>query len=90
MTRSDTRGRTRRALHEKACAEFAMKRDNPEALVALLRRLSESDVSVWAVARSAARDKPLDEEERAMIAEIVAPHLAYMSSGSILRGQVAR
>jgi hypothetical protein len=67
-----------------------MKRDNPEALVALLRRLSESDVSVWAVARSAARDKPLDEEERAMIAEIVAPHLAYMSSGSILRGQVAR
>jgi hypothetical protein len=68
-----------------------MKRENPAAFVALLQRLSESELCVWSVARIAARDKSLDEDERAMIAQIVAPHLACMSSGSIYhRGKVAQ
>lgn len=83
MSRNRTRARTRCALREKIYAEFQMKRENPEAFAALLQRLSESDLCVWSVARIAARDKPLDEDERAMIAQIVAPHLACMSSSSI-------
>jgi hypothetical protein len=91
MSRNRTRARTRRALREKVCAEFDMKRENPEAFVALLKRLSESDFCVWAIARIAARAKPLDDDERAMVAQIVAPHLACMSSASIYhRGEVAQ
>jgi hypothetical protein len=91
MSRSRTRARTCRALREKVYAEFEMKRENPEAFAAFLQRLSESDYCVWAIARIAARNKPLDEDERAMIAQIVAPHLACMSSGSIYhRGKIAQ
>ena len=64
--------RHRRARLEKLCVEFEEKRLDPGALAAWLRRLAESDLCVWAIARRAARDKPLDEAEQAMIAQSVA------------------
>ena len=83
MPRGRTRARNRRARLEKLHTEFAEKRQDPEALADLLRRHAESDLCVWAIARPAASDKPLDEAERAMIAQIVAPRLAGMTPGSV-------
>ena len=40
---------------------------------------------VWPVAEAAAKAAPLDDAERAMIAQAVAPHLAGMTPGSIHR-----
>lgn len=85
MSRGKTRARRRRAHIEKARAEFEQTRSNPEAFAELLRRLAASDLSVWTIARSAARDKPLDDAEAAMIAQTVAPHLAGMTPGSVYR-----
>ncbi len=85
MSRGRTRARRRRAHIEKVRAEFEQTRSNPEAFEQLLRRLADSDLSVWAIARSAAAEKPLDDEEAAIIAQIVAPHLAGMTPGSIYR-----
>jgi hypothetical protein len=76
MSRSRTRSRKRRARQVDARAEFARKRDDPVALSALVSRMAESDECVWPIARSAAGDRPLDDDEKAMIAQIVAPHLA--------------
>jgi len=83
MSRSGTRARRRRALLEAVRAEFDEKRSNPEAFAHLLRRIAESDQCLWAVARSAARDHPLDDAEKAMIAQVVAPHLAGMTPGIV-------
>lgn len=83
MSRGRSRARRRLARIEKAHTEFAETRSKPEAFVQLLRRLADSDLSVWAIARSAARDKPLDDAEAAMIAQIVAPHLAGMTPGNV-------
>ena len=85
MSRGRTRARRRRAHIEKVRAEFEETRSNPEAFASLLRRLAASDLSVWAIARSAATEKPLDDAEVAMIAQIVAPHLAGMTPGSVYR-----
>jgi len=85
MSRGRTRARRRRARIEKARAEFVQTRSNLEAFAQLLRRLAASDLSVWAIARSATPEKPLDDAEAAMIAQIVAPHLAGMTPGSIFR-----
>lgn len=83
MSRNRTRGRKRRARLGAAVAEFARVRDNPQALLALLTRLAASDVSVWAVAQSAAGGAPLDDDERALIAQTVAPHLVAMTPGEV-------
>ena len=83
MSRGRTRARRRRAHIEKVRVEFDQTRSNPEAFAQLLRRLAASDLSVWAIARFAARDKPLDDAETAMIAQIVAPHLAGMTPGNV-------
>jgi hypothetical protein len=72
-------------LLEKVCAEFEKQRSNPEAFTQLLLRIAASNQCVWAIAQYAARDKPLNDAERAMIAQIVAPHLAGKTSGSVLR-----
>ncbi len=85
MSRSRTRARNRRALREEARAEFEKSRENPEAFAALLRRLAASNHCVWAIARLATGDKPLDEAEAAMIAQVVAPDLAGMTNGSVHR-----
>jgi hypothetical protein len=85
MPRSRTRARNRRARLEKVRAEFEENRQDPGALAAWLRRRAESDLCVWAIARLAAGDKPLDEDERAMIAQSVAPRLAGMTPGSVHR-----
>jgi ribosomal protein L16 Arg81 hydroxylase len=84
MSRGRTRARRRRRAHmEKLRAEFEQTRSDPEAFEQFLRRLAASDQSVWAIARSAATEKPLDDAEAAMIAQIVAPHLAGMTPGSV-------
>lgn len=85
MSRGRTRARRRRAHIEKVRAEFEQTRSNLEAFEQLLRRLAASDQSVWAIARSAGTEKPLDDAEMAMVAQIVAPHLAGMTPGSIYR-----
>jgi hypothetical protein len=85
MPRSRTRARNRRARLEKARAEFEENRQDPGALEGWLRRRAESDLCVWSIARLAARDKPLDEFEQAMIAQVVAPRLAGMTPGSVHR-----
>jgi hypothetical protein len=83
MSRSRTRARNRRARHEAILAEFESTRENAEAFSAMVRRLAESDIPVWAIARQASQ--PLDEAENAMIAQVVAPHLAGMTPGSVHR-----
>jgi len=85
MSGARTRARRRRALLEEVRAEFKEKRANAEAFAHLLRRIADSDQCVWAVAQSAARDNPLDDAEKAMIAQVVAPHLAGMTQGSVHR-----
>lgn len=85
MSRGRTRARRRRAHIEKVRAEFEQTRSDPEAFTQLLLRLAASDQSVWAIARTAGPEKPLDDAEAAMIAQIVAPHLAGMTPGSIYR-----
>jgi hypothetical protein len=49
----------------------------------MLRRLADSDLCVWRIAEFATTDNPLDEEERAMIAQIVSPNLAGMTPGTV-------
>lgn len=88
MSRSRSRARNRRARLETARAEFDEKRQDPEALAGLLRRYAESDLCLWSIARPAAGSKPLDEEERAMVAQSAAPHLAGMTPGSVRRREL--
>jgi hypothetical protein len=87
MSGARTRARKRRARFEKVCVEFVETRKNPGAFEKLLRHIAESDQCVWAVARSAAKEIPLDDAECAMIAQVVAPHLAGMTSGGVFRRQ---
>jgi flagellar basal body rod protein FlgB len=77
--------RNRRAEFEEVCAEFQEKRNNPGAFAELLQRIANSDHCVWTVAKSAARENPLDDSEKAMIAEVVAPDLAWRSPGLVYR-----
>lgn len=83
MPRSRSRARQRRARMEKVLAEFDQARSNPEAFEQQLRQLADSDLRVWAIA--AAAEKPLDDAEMAMIAQIIAPRLAGMTSGCVYR-----
>ena len=85
MLRSHTCDLDRCSVFKQFCTEFEQKRNNPEAFTHLLLRIAESDQSVWAVARTASRKKPLNVAERAMIAQIVAPHLAWKTPGSVYR-----
>ena len=85
MSRSRTRSRNRHARLELIRAEFQQKRKQPEELAQLLSRLADSDECVWPIASPAAGDEPLDDAERAMIAQAVAPRLAGMTPGSIHR-----
>jgi hypothetical protein len=68
-----------------ARAEFEQKRQDPGALETFLHRRAGSDLCIWAIARPAPGDKPLDEAELAMIAQIVAPRLAGMTPSSVHR-----
>jgi hypothetical protein len=85
MPRGRSLARKRRARVESGRAEFQQKRDDPEALVDLLRRVADSDQCVWAIARPAKGDRPLDEMELAMIAQTAAPPLAGKTPGSVHR-----
>ncbi len=77
--------RTRRAEFEEVCAEFQEQRDNPGAFAELLQRIANSDHCLWVVAKTAARENPLDDSERAMIAQFVAPELAWRSPRLLYR-----
>lgn len=79
MSRSRTRARRRRTQLRD---EFNQKRSDGEALAAFLARVAKSDERVWAVAQAASAESPLTEEERAMVAQAAAPHLAGMRSGA--------
>ncbi len=79
--------RSGRALFEQFRAEFQEKRDEPAAFLKLIERIVGSDEPVWTVARSASQDRPLDDDERSMIAVLVAPHLAWHSRGALHRRQ---
>jgi hypothetical protein len=68
-----------------ARAEFEQNRQNSGALETCLHRHAGSDLCLWAIARPAPGDKPLDEAELAMIAQIVAPRLAGMTPSSVHR-----
>lgn len=85
MSRSQSRARKRRARAAEVVAEFNRLRSDPEELWGFLQRLAGSSVAVWSVASAAAAERPLDETERAMIAQAVAPHLAGMAPGSVDR-----
>jgi hypothetical protein len=85
MSRGRTRARNRRARLLELHAEFEKQRENPEAFAALLRRLAALDLSIWSVARQVPGDKPLEDAELAMIAQIVAPQLAGMTPGLVHR-----
>lgn len=74
-----------RAQFERFRAEFQAKRNDPGAFLDLIERIVASDEPVWAVARSATKEKPLDDDERSMLAALVAPHLAGMTPGSVYR-----
>ncbi len=75
------------ALFEQFRTEFREKRDDPGAFLKLIERIVGSDEPVWTVARSASQDRPLDDDERSMIAVLVAPHLAWHSRGALHRRQ---
>ncbi|MHB1426820.1 MAG: hypothetical protein ACYC3I_26990 [Gemmataceae bacterium] len=83
MARNCKRTRLGRASIETLRAEFQAKRNNAAAFALLLQRLAESDLPLWSVAKCATGDKPLDDEERAMLAQLTAPHLAWKSPGSV-------
>lgn len=85
MSRSQTRARRRRARLEQAQAEFIRARENPATFAGLLGLLAETDTPIWAIAEAASRASPLDDGERAMIAQAVAPRLAGMTPGSVTR-----
>lgn len=62
---------------------FAASNDR---LLQTLRELDRADVCLWDMARAIG----CTEEENAMIAQIVAPKLAGMTPGSVLRRSVLR
>jgi hypothetical protein len=80
MSRSCTRARKRRARLKELRAAFQATRQDPEALEDLLRRQAESSHCLWDIARPDIGDTPLDEAEQAMIAQVVAPRLAGLST----------
>lgn len=87
MSRSETRAKRRVARHEQRISDFSQARKDPAALAALLKRLAASDIPIWPIAEAVSRSSPLDAAERAMIAQVVAPHLAGRTPGSVVRRQ---
>src|SRR5262249_41065886 len=81
VSRKRTRARRRAARTEELRAEVESVRDSSARFEALLRRLEAQDREVWDVARVAA----LDEDERSMVAQVAAPHVAERTSGRVLR-----
>ena len=86
MSRSKSRKRNRRARFKYACEQFQESREDALAFSTFLFRIvSEEDFGVWEVAREVAEIEPLDEEEKALIARVVAPHLAGLTSRAVDR-----
>ncbi len=68
-----------------AIKSFQQNREHPEKFAALLAQLSESEMSLWLIAREAGRITPLDDDEQAMVAQMAAPHLAPRTPSHVLR-----
>lgn len=83
MPRSATRARKRRRFIDEYRRQFVVLRRDPESLVAFLRYCAAADIPLWAVCCPYEGDRPLDDSEQAMIAQLIAPHLAGMTPGSI-------
>jgi uncharacterized membrane protein YebE (DUF533 family) len=91
VSRKRSRAAKRRQRNEELCAEFEANRADPGALWAMLVRLADSDERIWKLVQAVAASRnarSLDEDERAMIAQAVAPRLAGMTPGSVLRRRV--
>lgn len=84
-TQSRIGDRPGRAQFDEFRAEFQAKRNYPGAFLDLIERIVASDQPVWAVAGSATEERPLDDDERLMIAALVAPHLVWQSRGHVCR-----
>lgn len=85
MSRARSRAGKRRARRAALLERFARAREDPGTLAALVTELVRRDVAVWPVAEEAARGRPLTGSERALIAQIVAPHLAGKTPGNVHR-----
>jgi hypothetical protein len=97
MPRSRTRARQRRQRLEADLREAVASARNADAKALetlpitpgggefwqLLRRIDRSDLCVWDIARAI----HCTDDEMAMIAQAVAPHLTWKKPGSVLHGQ---
>lgn len=81
MSRHHARERKKRALFDQRRTEFARVRSDSAALAVFVTRLAASGDPVWPVAQAGAGDRPLDDDERAMVSQAVAPHLTGGTSG---------
>ena len=77
MSRGRTRARRRATCRAQLRDELQYARENPALLEGTLRRIAASGVRLWAVAQAAGQDKPLDDDERAAVADAAAPDLAW-------------
>lgn len=83
MSRKQTREREAAARRERKIAEFNRARADLEVFRRLLTLLAACPKPLWPFAELAAgRDRPLDEVERVMIQEAIAPHLVRMKPGT--------
>lgn len=86
MSRKHSREREAAARRERRIVEFNRARADPVAFRRLLTRLAACPKPLWPFAELAAsRDRPLDDAERVMIQEAVAPHLVRMKPGTAQR-----
>ncbi len=89
MSRSRTRGRRRVARHQERVHEFTEARRDPSEFQALVARLAAGESSVWPVAEDSGRLSSLTDDERAVVAQAVAPALAASAAGAAKRRHAA-
>lgn len=89
MSRKENRARKRRALEQEKIetqrldlqtqrCEFQVNRKDPAALAATLKNLAKQEAPIWRIAEPSTGERPLDDEERAMIAQMVAQEVAFL------------
>lgn len=83
MSRMRTRARKRRAHFEQRVDEFSRARSNLALLHDHLTDLLAFDTPIWPIAEASSRSNPLDDAERAMVAQFVAPHLVSKPPGPV-------
>ena len=71
MSRAQTRARRRAARLVELRAELASVRDRPEELWAMFARVAGSRMRAWPLAGLTPEDRPLSDDELAMLLEAV-------------------